>query len=120
MSKRIGYIMGAGDEVPRALEQMGCEVTLLEQADLEKGDLSRFDAIVTGVRAFNVREDLRRASSRLWEYARQGGTVVVQYNVMDGQFWSNEAGTLTSLGPYPVQLSRDRVKIGRASCRERV
>ncbi|MBE0656524.1 MAG: PIG-L family deacetylase [Bryobacteraceae bacterium] len=114
LSKRIGYIMGAGDQIPRALEQMGCEVTMLEKADLEKGDLSRFDAIVTGVRAFNVREDLRRASSRLWEYARQGGTVVVQYNVMDGQFWSNEAGTLTSLGPYPVQLSRDRVTVEEA------
>ena len=114
LSKRIGYIMGAGDEVTRALEQMGCEVTMLERADLEKGDLSRFDAIVTGVRAFNVREDLRRNSSRLWEYARQGGTVVVQYNVMDGQFWSNEPGTLNSLGPYPVQLSRDRVTVEEA------
>jgi hypothetical protein len=114
LSKRIGYIMGAGDEVTRALEQMGCEVILLERADLEKGDLSRFDAIVTGVRAFNVREDLRRNSSRLWEYARQGGTVVVQYNVMDGQFWSNEPGTLNSLGPYPVRLSRDRVTVEEA------
>jgi len=111
LSKRIGYVMGAGDEVPRALEQLGCEVTFLDQGALEKDDLSRFDAIVTGVRAFNVREDLRRASGRLWEYARQGGTVVVQYNVMDGQFWSNEAGTLNSLGPYPVQLGRERVTV---------
>jgi hypothetical protein len=114
LSKRIGYIMGAGDQVPRALEQMGCAVTMLERADIEKGDLSRFDAIVTGVRAFNVRADLRRSAQRLWEYARQGGTVVVQYNVMDGQFWSNEAGTLSSLGPYPVQLSRDRVTVEEA------
>ncbi|HPT25924.1 MAG TPA: PIG-L family deacetylase, partial [Bryobacteraceae bacterium] len=82
LSKRIGYVMGAGDEVPQALEQLGCEVTLLDKDAMEKDDLSRFDAIVTGVRAFNVREDLRRASGRLWEYARQGGTVVVQYNVM--------------------------------------
>ncbi len=114
LSKRIGYVMGAGDDVPRALIQLGCEVTQLDKADLEKGDLSRFDAIVTGVRAFNVREDLRRNSSRLWEYARQGGTVVVQYNVMDGQFWSNEPGTLNSLGPYPIQLSRDRVTVEEA------
>ncbi len=111
LSKRIGYVMGAGDDVPRALEQLGCEVTPLEKADLEKGDLSRFDAIVTGVRAWNVRPDLRRAAQRLWEYAREGGTVVVQYNVMDGQFFSNVAGTLQELGPYPIQLSRDRVTV---------
>jgi hypothetical protein len=114
LAKRIGYVMGSGDDVPRALEQLGCEVTLLEKADLEKGDLVRFDAIVTGVRAWNVRQDLRRAAQRLWEYAREGGTVVVQYNVMDGQFWSNEPGTLNSLGPYPVQLSRDRVTVEEA------
>ena len=59
LSKTVGYVMGAGDDVPQAIRQLGCEVTLLTEADLAHGDLSRFDAIVTGVRAFNTRPDLR-------------------------------------------------------------
>ena len=54
-ARKIGYIMGAGDEMPDALRQLGLDVTLLAQSDLEQGDLSRFDAIVAGVRAYNVR-----------------------------------------------------------------
>jgi LmbE family N-acetylglucosaminyl deacetylase len=80
LSKNIGYVMGAGDEVPAALRQMGCDVTLLTPSDLASGNLSRFDAIVTGVRAFNVRADLRANYQRLFDYANNGGTVVVQYN----------------------------------------
>jgi hypothetical protein len=80
LSKNIGYIMGAGDEVPAALRQIGCEVTLLTPEDLARGDLSRFDAIVTGVRAWNTRADLRANYERLFDYASNGGTVVVQYN----------------------------------------
>ncbi|MEQ1885916.1 MAG: PIG-L family deacetylase, partial [Bryobacteraceae bacterium] len=84
LSKNVGYVMGAGDEVPDALRQMGCEVTLLSKDDLLYGDLSRFDAIVTGVRAWNVRADLRANYQRLYKYAENGGTVVVQYNVAEG------------------------------------
>ena len=61
-AKNIGYVMGAGDEVPDALRQMGCDVTLLDADDLARGDLSRFDAIVTGVRAYNVRAGSARQS----------------------------------------------------------
>lgn len=113
-AKRIGYVMGAGDEVPAALREMGAEVELLDAAALAHGDLARFDAIVTGVRAWNVREDLRAAHERLKEFARGGGTVVVQYNIMDGVFFGSEAGTLKNLGPLPVRISRDRVTVEEA------
>ncbi len=96
-----------GDEVTGPLEQMAARSparTLRHQRGSVAVRRHR-----DGV-GFNVARS-RRNSSRLWEYARQGGTVVVQYNVMDGQFWSNEPGTLNSLGPYPVQLSRDRVTV---------
>src|SRR5678810_258502 len=80
----VGYVMGAGDEVPQAIRQLGCEVTLLTEADLAQGDLARFDAIVTGVRAFNTRPDLRANYQRLFDYANGGGTLIVQYNVPEG------------------------------------
>jgi LmbE family N-acetylglucosaminyl deacetylase len=84
LSKTVGYVMGAGDEVPQAIRQLGQEVTLLTEADLAHGDLSRFDAIVTGVRAFNTRPDLRANMQRLFDYASNGGTLIVQYNVPEG------------------------------------
>jgi LmbE family N-acetylglucosaminyl deacetylase len=84
LSKNVGYVMGAGDEVPATLRQMGCDVTLLSSEDLMRGDLARFDAIVTGVRAWNTRADLRANYQRLYDYAQKGGTVVVQYNVPEG------------------------------------
>jgi LmbE family N-acetylglucosaminyl deacetylase len=84
LSKRVGYIAGAGDEVPDSLRQMGCDVTLLSEADLTAGDLSRFDAIVTGVRAFNVRPDLKANRQRLLDYVNGGGTLIVQYNTPEG------------------------------------
>ena len=101
LAKTIGYVMGAGDEVPAALRQMGAEVTLLSADDLSRGDLGRFDAIVTGVRAYNVRPDLRANQERLLEYVRNGGTLVVQYNAPEG--------SLDHIGPYPLTTGRDRV-----------
>jgi hypothetical protein len=100
---RIGYIMGAGDEIPEALRQMGCEVMLLGSGDLAEGDLSRFDAIITGVRAFNVRPDLRSVSRRLLDYVNAGGTLVVQYNTRDA------AGSADA--PYPITFSNGRVTV---------
>lgn len=98
----VGYIMGAGDDVPAALEQLGYSVTLLSDADLQSGDLSRFDAVVAGIRAYNVRAELRRSNARLLEYASKGGTVVVQYQVM-------ERGQTDDIAPFPMEVSRDRV-----------
>ena len=84
LSKNIGYVMGAGDEVPGSLRQIGCEVTLLSPEDLTRGDLSKFDAIVTGVRAWNTRADLRATYQRLFDYTQNGGTLVVEYSRPEG------------------------------------
>jgi LmbE family N-acetylglucosaminyl deacetylase len=108
-AKRIGYVMGAGDEVPDTLRQLGCEVTLLDASDLARGDLSQFDAIVTGVRALNLRDDLRASHQRLMDYVQRGGTVVVQYNVLEG--FGTPASPLADAGPYPIMIGRNRVTV---------
>jgi len=108
LARRVGYVMGAGDEMPQALRQLGCEVTLLSADDLATGDLTRFDAIVTGVRAYNVRADLRANQHRLLEYAENGGTLVVQYNVLD---YGTVPQALEKIGPYPIKIGRDRVTV---------
>jgi hypothetical protein len=105
----IGYVMGVGDEVPAAIEQLGARVTLLGPDDLAWGDLSRFDVIVTGVRAYERRADLRANNDRLLDYARRGGVVIVQYN----KFEFNEA----QYGPYPAKVSSDRVTDERSPVR---
>jgi hypothetical protein len=97
----VGYIVGVGDQVPPAIEQLGAKVALIEQEELAWGDLSRYDAIVTGVRAYERRADLRAYNRRLLEYAGQGGTVIVQYN----KFEFNQA----QYGPYPAIVSGNRV-----------
>jgi LmbE family N-acetylglucosaminyl deacetylase len=97
----IGYVMGVGDQVPPAIEQLGARVTLLDADGLAFGDLSKFDAIVTGVRAYERRPDLRANNQRLLEYAQKGGTVIVQYN----KFEFNEA----QYGPFPAKVSSNRV-----------
>jgi LmbE family N-acetylglucosaminyl deacetylase len=107
--KHVGYIVGAGDEVPDVLRQLGCDVTLLDASDLARGDLSKFDAIVTGVRALNLRDDLKASHQRLWEYVQQGGTMVVQYNVLEG--FGGPPLPLPHAGPYPITISRNRVTV---------
>ncbi len=121
LSKNVGYVMGAGDEVPQALRQMGCEVMLLTADDLARADLSKYDAIVTGVRAWNVRPDLRAHYLRLYDYAQKGGTVVVQYNVPEGGgpgptgAAPTDNTILEHIGPYPIRISRtDRVTVEEA------
>jgi LmbE family N-acetylglucosaminyl deacetylase len=103
----VGYVMGSGDEVPDALRQMGYTVTMLSDDDLENGDLSRYAAIVTGIRAYNTRPRLKQAETRLVDYVEKGGTLVAQYNTL---------GDLVTerLGPYPFKLSRDRVTVEEA------
>jgi LmbE family N-acetylglucosaminyl deacetylase len=107
---KVGYISGPGDAMPDALRQLGLDVTLLTQSDLEHGDLSRFDAIVAGVRAYNVRADLRANQPRLMEYVHNGGTYLVQYQTGDGPDPASATQTpfgvaanpvTSNLGPYP-------------------
>ncbi|HEY3350130.1 MAG TPA: PIG-L family deacetylase [Thermoanaerobaculia bacterium] len=103
----VGYVMGSGDAGPDALKQMGYTVTLLSDDELETGDLSRYTAVVAGIRAFNTRPRLKQAVKRLEAYAEGGGTVVVQYNTT-GDLVTDE------LGPWPIKLSRDRVTVEEA------
>ena len=97
----VGYINGVGDQVPPAIEQLGAKLTFIEQDDLAWGDLSRYDVIVTGVRAYERRADLRAYNRRLLEYAERGGTVIVQYN----KYEFNQS----QYGPFPAQVSGNRV-----------
>ena len=76
----VGYIVGVGDQVPPAIEQLGAKLEFVDQDDLAWGDLSKYDVIVTGVRAYERRGDLRAYNRRLLDYAERGGTVIVQYN----------------------------------------
>lgn len=102
--KRIGYIVGAGDKVPQALELMGYEVTLLTEKELARNDLSRFDAILTGVRAYNTNTWMNDYYDKLMEYVREGGNLIVQYNT------SSQIGPVRAkIGPYPFNISRTRV-----------
>src|SRR5438445_12292680 len=100
--RHLGYLPGAGDDVPAALEQMGYEVTTLTGADLTPERLRGLDAVVIGIRAFNVRTDLAERLPALFAYLDAGGTVVAQYNTLDGlrEDW---------LAPFRLRLSRDRV-----------
>ena len=100
--KRIGYVEGAGDLVANSLTQVGYDVTALNATQILLGDLSKFDAIITGVRFFNVNEEARNVVSKLMDYVKNGGVVVEQYNVNAGLKSSN-------FGPYPFSLSRNRV-----------
>ncbi len=111
-ARAVGYVMGAGDRVPEALRQLGAEVTLLSPEDLSAGDLGRFDAIVTGVRALNTRPDLLAASERVLGYVEGGGTLVVQYNT--SSFRRGGGGGGLTLAPYPLTPSRQRVTDERA------
>ncbi len=98
---RVGYIMGVGDEMPAAIEQLGADLHAIEPGELASGDLSKYHVIVTGVRAYERRPDLRANNHRLLEYVERGGTVLVNYNKQE----FNQA----QYGPYPVRVGTDRV-----------
>jgi hypothetical protein len=97
----VGYIDGVGDQVPPALQQLSAKVAFVEQDELAWGDLSKYDVIVTGVRAYERRADLRAYNRRVLDYAERGGTVIVQYN----KFEFNQQ----QFGPYPAMVSGNRV-----------
>lgn len=100
--RKLGYIAGAGDMVAASLRQVGYEVTLLGEKEIMNGDLQQYDAIIAGVRAYNVNQRIKYWQPRLMEYVKNGGTYLVQYNVSSPLMTTN-------IGPYPFTLSRDRV-----------
>ena len=112
LAKRVGYVMGASDKEPEALRQMGCQVDLLTEKDLSTANLSLYDAIVTGVRAYALRADLRASQPKLMEYVKNGGTLVVQYNnPSDKRMSPSVADALDHMGPYPFSFSGDDARV---------
>ncbi len=102
--KRVGYIAGAGDKVPQALEQMGYTVAMLTEKELKAGNLKQYDAIVTGVRAYNTNEWMNNVYDVLMDYVKEGGILLSQYNT------SNQIGPVKAkMAPYPFNISRNRV-----------
>ncbi len=108
----IGYIAGAGDDVPTSLKQIGYTVTTLTDELLTNSDLSKYNAIVTGVRAYNTNERLQVHYSKLMEYVNNGGNLIVQYNTN-----SRVGPVVAKIGPYPFNISRDRVTDEKAEVR---
>ena len=100
----VGYVMGVGDEVPAGIAQLGVRVQLLNAPDLASADLSRFDAIMTGTRAYAVRDDLKTYNQRLLDYAKDGGNVIVLYNT-PAEFDPN------TFAPFPAQLPRNAEEV---------
>ena len=98
--KLVGYITGAGDKVPAALEAMGYEVKILGEADITDQNLKQFDAIITGIRAYNISEYLSNKNDVLMRYVENGGNMIVQY------LKSNQVNSRpVKVGPYPFQVS---------------
>jgi LmbE family N-acetylglucosaminyl deacetylase len=108
--ERIGYIMGAGDEVPKSLSQMGYKVTLLKPEEITPGKLANLDVVMTGVRAYNTVQELANKQSILFDFVKEGKTMLVQYNTPDDIVSAN-------IAPYPMKISRDRVTEENAAVR---
>jgi hypothetical protein len=117
---RVGYVMGAGDEVAQAIRQLGVDVALLGPDDLAYGELGRFTTIVTGVRAYQSREDLKANHQRLMRYVEAGGHLVVQYNKFEfnrlseppragGFIYTSPVRSDSPFAPYPASVSSARV-----------
>ena len=100
--KNIGYIMGAGDEVNKNLENLGFQVTNLNPNDITTENLKIFDAVILGIRAFNVVDELKFKNKILFDYVANGGNVIVQYNTTNNLITKE-------IAPYNLKLSRDRV-----------
>jgi len=103
MGYRIGYIQGAGDEVGDYLKQIGYQVEELTTSDISLGKLKKYDAVVLGIRAFNVLEPLQYKNDILFQYVQEGGNMVVQYNVNRSQLVTE------AVAPFPLSISRNRV-----------
>ncbi len=98
----IGYVMGPGDKIPGSLRELGYNVTMLSDKDIENGNLSKFDAIITGIRLYNTDKQMEYEQPKLLKYVKDGGTLVVQYN-------KNFGLVTDKIGPYPFHISRKRV-----------
>ena len=105
---KVGYIMGAGDDIPAVLQQIGIDVALVPAEKLADEDLTKFGTIVLGIRAYDTQKDVAANNKKLLDYVSGGGTLVVQYNAGVGDF---NSGHFT---PYPMQIGRSRVSVEEA------
>jgi hypothetical protein len=102
---KVGYVMGAGDDIPTVLKQIGMEVTMIPAEKIATEDLSRYGTVVLGIRAYDTQKEVTANNKKLLDYVSAGGTLIVQYNTGVSDF---NSGHLT---PYPAQLSRARVSV---------
>ena len=109
-SEKIAYIMGAGDEVPKSLMQMGYDVSVLKPEEITKEKLLNFDVVITGIRAYNTDKTLVFKQDILFEFVKEGKTMLVQYNTTDELVTKN-------IAPFPLKISRDRVTEENAEVR---
>jgi LmbE family N-acetylglucosaminyl deacetylase len=105
----VGYVMGVGDKVPEALAQIGVKVTMLGANELATGNLDQFDAVVIGIRASAVRDDLKAYNKRLLDYVERGGNVIWQYQTPE----FDEA----AYGPYPYKMGRNPEEVSEEDSR---
>jgi LmbE family N-acetylglucosaminyl deacetylase len=106
----IGYIPGAGDDVPESLRQIGYSVKMLSEPEITAKNLAQFSAVVLGIRAYNTQDRISNWLSELFAYVKNGGVAIAQYNTL-ADLKTNE------LGPYPLEISRDRVTDENAQVR---
>ena len=108
--QNVAYIMGAGDAIPQSLEQIGYDVTILEDKEITVENLKNYDAVILGIRAYNTVPRLKYHQEKLLQYVEEGGTMIVQYN-------TSFRMVVDEVGPYPLELSRDRVSVEEAEVR---
>ncbi len=108
--ERIGYIPGAGDDVPESLRQIGYSVKMLSEPEITAKNLSQFSAVVLGIRAYNTQDRISNWLPELFAYVKEGGVAIAQYNTL-ADLKTNQ------LGPYPLEISRDRVTDENAQVR---
>jgi LmbE family N-acetylglucosaminyl deacetylase len=106
---KVGYVMGAGDDIPTVLRQVGLDVTMIPAEKLATEDLGRYQTIVLGIRAYDTQKEVAANNKKLLEFVSAGGTLVVQYEADVGNFNGG------SFAPYPVTLGRGRVSVEEAS-----
>jgi hypothetical protein len=109
-NEKIAYLMGAGDELPKSLMQMGYEVTILKPDEISGERLQNFDVVITGIRAYNVVNALAYKQKLLLNFVHNGKTMIVQYNTMDELVTKD-------MSPFPLKISRDRVTEENAEVR---
>ena len=108
--QNIGYIAGAGDEIPASLEQIGYRVWELKDEEITEEKLADFDAVILGIRAYNTVNRLKFHQDKLMKYVENGGTMIVQYN-------TSRRMVVDQVGPYPMKVGRGRVSVEGAEMR---